>query len=501
MTRLIDPLILGDPLVRRIRGSKDLAISGMTGDSREVREGFLFFALRGEQTDGHRYLEDALRRGASAVVSEQEFPESLMGVFPNACFLTVSDTPQFAAAFSARYYDHAYRSMKTIGITGTNGKTTTASLVQQVLAGTGATTVFIGTTGIEVAGHHRHTDYTTPPAWELHRILHDGVRAGAGYAVMEVSSHALKLKRVHGMVFDAAVFTNLTHEHMELHGTMEDYYRTKLELFCQLGPDRPGLINADDAFGRRILSEYKGNGRLFDYGMSASFLKIISIRSDAGPRRQSIQLERGGRPVRVEVPLAGLYNAYNAVAAFEALCRIGLAPDEAAANLGRIQAVEGRLNWFRAGNFDVVIDFAHTPDGLENLLKTVSSVRDSSGRLITVFGCPGSRDASKRPLMGKLACDYSDWVIVTSDDVHYEDPESIVHDILQGSDRSKCTAIVDRREAIRQALREARKGDCVVIAGRGHERYQYVRNEKVPFLDRAVLEEEAADLGYRVAAT
>jgi UDP-N-acetylmuramoyl-L-alanyl-D-glutamate--2,6-diaminopimelate ligase len=282
---------------------------------------------------------------------------------------------------------------------------------------------------------------------------------------------------------------------------MEDYYRTKLELFCQLGPDRPGLINADDAFGRRILSEYKGNGRLFDYGMSASFLKIISIRSDAGPRRQSIQLERGGRPVRVEVPLAGLYNAYNAVAAFEALCRIGLAPDEAAANLGRIQAVEGRLNWFRAGNFDVVIDFAHTPDGLENLLKTVSSVRDSSGRLITVFGCPGSRDASKRPLMGKLACDYSDWVIVTSDDVHYEDPESIVHDILQGSDRSKCTAIVDRREAIRQALREARKGDCVVIAGRGHERYQYVRNEKVPFLDRAVLEEEAADLGYRVAAT
>ncbi len=501
MTRLIDPLILGDPLVRCIRGSKSLAISGMTGDSREVREGFLFFALRGEQTDGHRYLEDALRRGASAVVSDQEFPESLMGIFPNACFLTVSDTPQFAAGFSARYYDHAYRSMKTIGITGTNGKTTTASLVHQVLVGAGAATVFIGTTGIDVAGEYRPTDYTTPPAWELHRILHDGVQAGAGYAVMEVSSHALKLRRVDGMVFDAAVFTNLSHEHMELHGTMEDYYRTKLRLFYLLRRERPGVINADDTFGRRMMSQYDGDGYLVDYGQDASFLKIVSAESDAGTRRQSIRLVRGGRPVRLEVPLAGLYNAYNAVAAFETLCRVGLPPDEAAERLGRTQAVEGRLNWFRAGEFDVVIDFAHTPDGLDNLLRTVSSLRASGGRLITVFGCPGSRDASKRPLMGKLACDYSDRVIVTSDDVHYEDPESIVQDILQGSDRSKCTAIVDRREAILHSLREARKGDCVVIAGRGHERFQYVKDQKVPFSDRAVLEEEAASLGYRVAAT
>lgn len=490
MNRLLSELIISQPLVINVKGPTDILIAGFNSDSRLIRPQEMFFALAGEQRDGNAFIENAITQGASAIVSQQ-FPAIIR---PGIAYIQVSDVHQFVAETAARFYQTGAVDMTMIGVTGTNGKTTIATLIHHFLTSFSQSSVFIGTTGIQVAGSYYATDYTTPPAFEIHRIIREGYDRGARFLVMEVSSHALKLKRVWGMVFDAAIFTNLTHEHRELHPTMEDYFQVKSKLFDMLKPGGFALINTDDPYGEKIFKRCQISKKIaLDYGKKANTYKLTGSAFDRASRLQKIHLLRDGAHEILQTRLIGEYNAYNVLAVYATMNQFGFDFKKIQSTLPLLPGIDGRFEWLQAGDFSVVIDFAHTPDGLEKLLTAVKSVRDK-GRIITIFGCPGSRDPSKRPLMGAMASRLSDFVIITTDDVHYEEPEAIIHDIIEGMATEHYAAIEDRRTAIAEGLKMAKTGDIVVIAGRGHERFQYIKNEKKPFVDKEVLKEEAAKL-------
>lgn len=490
MKKHLSEIITGS--VTQIHGSADSTVTGFSSDSRQIASGNMFFAVKGEQTDGNKHIDSAVKNGASVVVSENNWT----GYCP-VTYLQVTDIFAYMAESSALFYDTNSPPIKMIGVTGTNGKTTTAHFINEVLKSLSIRTVFVGTIGIEICGELFHTDYTTPPAFEIHRLIRKGLDLGAEYFVMEVSSHALKFKRILNLKFDAAVFTNLTHEHREIHPTMDDYFQTKQRLFRMLKSDGFGMVNADDPYGKKILSGLS-NLKLRDYGYDAQSIKIVDLKTDRTSGRQTISYESDGKTYRFDIPMPGSYNAYNALAAVATLSGMGFHRTEVHACFQSLPPVPGRMEWYEIDDFYAVIDFAHTPDGIEKLIQAVRSIRQDNGRVITIFGCPGSRDPSKRPLMGKIASDLSDYVIVTTDDIHHEEPDKIIAEIVKGILKSNFESITDRREAIARGLTMAKKGDYLIIAGRGHEKFQYVENLKVPFLDKNVLFEEAERLGFKI---
>lgn len=480
------------PSVKYIHGPTDVWITGFSSDSRQITTNNMFFAVKGEQTDGNKFITAAIKNGAGVIVSESQCLETIPAVY-----VQVDDIYQFMAESSAQFYDTYAPVLTMIGVTGTNGKTTTAFFINEILKSFSVKTVFIGTIGIEICGETFHTDYTTPPSYELHRILRKGLDLGASHVIMEVSSHALKYKRVWGLKFDAALFTNLTHEHREIHSTMEDYFQTKLKLFFMLKANGFGLINSDDEYGKQILSNIK-DFELLDYGYHAKKIKITDLTFDTESRSQTISYETDGDRHVFAIPMIGTYNAYNALAAAETLFGLGFIRKQIHNAFRTIPPVTGRLERYDIGEFHILIDFAHTPDGIEKLIQAVRGIRKGNARIITVFGCPGSRDSSKRPLMGKIASEFSDHVIITTDDIHYEEPEAIIRDIVKGITMNNFETLVDRREAIARGLQIAKAGDFLVIAGRGHEKFQYVKDQKIPFLDKTVLFEEAQRLGLKI---
>lgn len=476
----------------------NIRITGMTSDSREVKPGYLFFALPGTHRDGHKFIQHAVSQGANAIVAAESFDASLTARYPGIAFINADDIRESMALFSSRYYRTDLTRFKIIGITGTNGKSTIAHMINRMIRSRGFKTVLMGTIGIEVAGEIIPTDYTTPPPYDIHRFIRAGADAGAEWIIMEVSSHALKLKRVSGMAFDRAIFTNLTHEHREIHPTMEDYYETKSGLFRMLKPGGAAVINADDDYGKQLIADHKNKASIWDYGQHAAICRISDVRMDREKMIQLIGLTMHQRSFLLKLGMPGLYNAYNACAAFTALQGFGFEPGELAEQIGSIGPPEGRFQIYRAGECHVVIDFAHTPDGLEKILTSVRELMMPVQNLITVFGCPGDRDKTKRPLMGRIASQLADQVIVTSDDPHFEDPGLVIRDITADMDQTKTRSIIDRREAIHEALSASRKGDWIVIAGRGHERFQYIRDYKNPFHDESVFFEEARKLGMSI---
>lgn len=479
--------------VRRIHGSTDTDVTGFSSDSREIKPGYMFFAIKGEHSDGNKFVSSAVKSGAGVIVSESPFPDGL-----NAAFVEVDDIYQFMAETSALFYETSNPPFTFIGVTGTNGKTTTATFIHEILKTFGCKTIFIGTTGIEIDGEIFHTDFTTPPAFELHRILRRGLDRDVSHIVMEVSSHALKFKRVWGLRFDAAVFTNLTHEHREIHPTMNDYFSAKLRLFSMLKETGFGIINTDDEYGKEILKT-KLSSRLLDYGRHAKDIKLINTTFDPQNHGQTIRYEAAGKLYDFNIPMIGEYNAYNALAAAQTLVGLGFQRNRIHQAIQSIPAVVGRLEWYEIGGIHVLIDFAHTPDGIQKLIEAVREIRADGAGIITVFGCPGSRDPSKRPLMGQIASYLSDRVIVTTDDIHHEEPDTIIRDIIKGITRDNYEKIVDRRAAIARGLSLAKTGDFLIIAGRGHEKFQYVKDRKIPFRDKDVLLEEAGKAGLEIA--
>jgi UDP-N-acetylmuramoyl-L-alanyl-D-glutamate--2,6-diaminopimelate ligase len=474
-----------------LEGDASARVVDVTHDSRQVEAGWLFVAIRGKKWDGNRFVEDVARRGAVGVISELERPSDFGGGW-----IRVREARRALALVSAEVHGHPSRELKLVGITGTNGKTTTAYLVASVAEAAGVSTALVSTVEYRVAGERTAAPHTTPEASDMERLLRRAVDAGCSVAVMEASSHALDLHRCDALSFEIAAFTNLTRDHLDYHGTMEAYFAAKRRLFDgSLGePPRASVLNVDDEYGARLYEELKATGRrVLRYSLEEEAeVTARGVEFSMGGTRLTLRTPEGEREVLS--PLVGRPHVYNILTAAGCAHAVGLGLEETAAALGSCGGAPGRFERVaHAGDFAVVVDYAHTDDALRNVLRTARDV--AKGRVITVFGCGGDRDRTKRAPMGEAAAGLSDVVIATSDNPRTEDPEAILRDVEEGlrSTGLPYLKITDRREAIFRAVAQARAGDIVVIAGKGHEDYQIVGTEKRHFDDREVAREALAE--------
>jgi len=474
-------------------------IGGVQYDSRKVQPGELFVAMRGESTDGNRYIDTAIAAGAAAVVSDSatEVPRE------NVAWAQVPHGRRALARISANFYRRPAEKLTLTGITGTNGKTTTSFLVEAMLRAAGRGTVMVGTIDYHIAGRTLPAPHTTPESLELNQLFREGLRAGASEAVMEVSSHALAQQRVFGIPYDVAIFTNLTRDHLDYHRDFDEYFAAKRMLFEGVGtePPRVAVINMDDEYGRRLVEFSRARGsRVFTYGLAAGDFRAENVQ--LSPQGTQFDLVTPEGKAGIVSPLIGQVNVYNLTAAAAAALARGCSLPQVREGAAAVGRVPGRFEQVNAGQgFAVVVDYAHTDDALRNLTSIARdfvSRNGSQGRVITVFGCGGDRDRNKRPLMGEAAGRGSDFVVLTSDNPRSEDPLAVIIDALVGLQKTGARYVVepDRRRAIAQALREARAGDIVLIAGKGHEKTQTTRDGVFPFDDVEVAREALATLGH-----
>ena len=470
-------------------GLADPEISSLCYDSRSVAPGSLFFALPGSKTDGAQFMQQAVAQGAAALVSERSLSE-------NSCPLVVVENARRAMADIAdAFFEHPSRSLKCIGVTGTNGKTTTTFLIRHILDHASMHCGLIGTIKYLVAGEERPAPHTTPESIDLQQILAELRDTGSRAAAMEVSSHAIMQRRVQGVEFDAAIFTNLTQDHLDYHGTMEAYYSAKADLFNALAGQkikRPrAIINSDDRYGQRLIDECSKKLKVLTFGRNVhADFRASAIRQEPGGT--TFALEARGKSYLVRLPLIGLFNVYNALAAIAACVTCGVEPRKVVEALAVAPQVPGRLERVPAKrHFQVYVDYAHTDDALRNVLRTLRELNPA--RLIAVFGCGGDRDRAKRPLMAAAAAELADHIILTSDNPRTEDPEQILQDMETGIRGHAHDKIPNREAAIRRAIELAGPGDIILIAGKGHEKFQQFADSKVPFDDVAVADRAISD--------
>jgi UDP-N-acetylmuramoyl-L-alanyl-D-glutamate--2,6-diaminopimelate ligase len=477
----------------------DADIQGVAYDSRKVRPGFLFVAMRGESSDGNRFIEAAIRAGAAAVVSD-----SASASPANVAFARVARGRRALAVVSANFYGRPAGRLKLTGVTGTNGKTTTTFLIEHILRAAGRSVVMIGTIEYHVAGQILAAPHTTPESLELNATFAEAVQAGATEAVMEVSSHALEQGRVYGLHYDVAVFTNLTRDHLDYHQTMESYFAAKAKLFLGDGAPSPAaaVVNVDDEYGRKLRDTALENGsEIISYGLHESTATAEEIAYSATGTRFRLRL--GDEAIDCDSRLIGEINVYNVLAASSAAYARGCTLEQIQEAIATFERVPGRFERVDCGQpFIVVVDYAHTDDALRNLTRIARQVlakQKPGGRAITLFGCGGDRDRAKRPLMGRAAGEGSDFVVLTSDNPRSEDPQAIIADALPGLLQTGTRHAVepDRRQAIALAIAESRPGDIVLIAGKGHEKYQITREGTFPFDDVQIAKEALAKLGYK----
>jgi UDP-N-acetylmuramoyl-L-alanyl-D-glutamate--2,6-diaminopimelate ligase len=471
------------------RAGPNASISSVDYDSRRVAPGTLFVAMRGETTDGNQYIAKAIELGAAAVVTDSsEALDEAMRRWPEATIAQVPHGRNALALIAANFLGHPERQLKLSGITGTNGKTTTAFLLDAILNHADRKTVLIGTIEYHVAGAVLPSPHTTPESRDLLALFRDGVHAGASEAVMEVSSHALSQGRVYGLGFDVAAFTNLTRDHLDFHGTMEHYFAAKRKLFdgSLSTPPRIAVLNVEDHYGAELaLTAREAGSEVFPYGVGAGEFRaeVVSMAASG----MSFQLQSPLGAVEIRTRLTGKVNVYNLLAASACAVGRGLTLEEVAAGVASLTHVPGRFQSVGAGQpFTVIVDYAHTDDALRNLIALARDfVKERGGRVITLFGCGGDRDRTKRLLMGKAAGEGSDFVVLTSDNPRSEDPEEILRDVLPGLEatHAKYVMEVDRATAIQLAMDEAHAGDIVLLAGKGHEKTQTLRNGTIPFDD------------------
>ncbi len=475
IARISDVVVSGNPRV---------PISGIAYDSRAVETGSLFVAIKGEKADGNRYVGAAIRRGAAAFASES-VPGEGMGIPA----LKVADARKFLAEAALVFFEDPTRQLELAAVTGTNGKTTATFLLDSIFRHAKLNSCLAGTIGMRIGEHPFPSLHTTPEAPDLLSFLRRAVDEGCTHGTLEVSSHALVFKRVYGARFAVGIFTNLTPEHLDFHRDMESYYRAKRLLFASEGGNRieHAVINVDDTYGRRLAAEV--TCPVVRYGFTAEAdVHVLSQESRIDGCRLNIATPGGELTVRSH--LAGRPNIYNIMASIGAAFRMGIEPDRISDGIEALEGVPGRMERVDLGQaFSVIVDYAHTPDALENLLKTLSAL--SHGKVITVFGCGGDRDRTKRPVMGEIAGRMSSLAVATSDNPRSEDPSAILAEIEPGLRKASARyeLIPDRRKAIEFALSEARQGDLVVIAGKGHEDCQIIGTEVCPFDDRAVARE------------
>ncbi|MBI3280643.1 MAG: UDP-N-acetylmuramoyl-L-alanyl-D-glutamate--2,6-diaminopimelate ligase [Acidobacteria bacterium] len=484
----LDGVALKSEIPANVSGA---TLAGLDYDSRRVAPGFLFFAFPGANVDGRLFAGQAMEKGALATVSELPPPVEIQ--YP---WIQVQHGRRALALSAGNYYSHPDRRLSVTGVTGTNGKTTTTYLIDSILRCAGKTTALVGTIEYHIAGERRKAVNTTPESLDLFRIFDDLARAGGTHATMETSSHALALSRVYGIYFHTGVFTNLTRDHLDFHKSMEGYFAAKQLLFTGQGAAAPrfAVVNRDDAYGRAL--QFKPETEVLWYGLeegaTARAQKISS--SFAGLR---FEVQYAGRAYPLESTLVGQINVYNVLAAWCTALSYGIDPAVIARGLAECRAVPGRFERVEEGQpFLVIVDYAHTDDALRNAITVARGM--TAGRVITVFGCGGDRDRAKRPLMGMAAAEMSDFVVLTSDNPRSEDPLAIMNDALVGIRRFDTPHLAepDREKAIRKAIETAEPGDVVVIAGKGHETYQVLKDTTIPFDDREVARGVLRSFGY-----
>src|SRR5579864_2049878 len=480
--------------------SGDPGVSSVEYDSRRVKPGCAFVAMKGETSDGNRFIDQAIAAGAVAVVTDSSSQNPREGV----AWAVVPHGRRALSRLSANFYKRPAERIAITGITGTNGKSTTAFLLESILTAAARKSALIGTIEYHVAGKALPAPHTTPESLDLNRLFREALDGGATEAVMEVSSHALAQERVFGIPFDVAVFTNLTRDHLDYHNSMEEYFAAKQVLFAGCGTKGPrvAVINVDDEYGMQLAKFCKGRSEVITYGLSKADFHAAKIEIDA----HGTQFDLIGPydAVYVDSPLIGRVNVYNILAAGAAAYARGCQSEAIAEGVGNLGRVPGRFERVDCGQpFTAIVDYAHTDDALRNLTSLAREfVKQAGGRVITVFGCGGDRDRSKRPVMGEAAGKGSDFVVLTSDNPRSEDPLAIINDAAVGLQRSGAKYITepDRRAAIQLALGEARTGDIVLIAGKGHEQVQITRAGTIPFDDRRVAAEALRALGYDCAS-
>lgn len=469
-----------------ITGDTDTEITGVNIDSRLIAASQLFVAMKGTQVDGHQFISKAIEQGAAAVLCE-DMPES---VAAGVTFVQVTSTEDAAGKVATLFYGDPSRKLKLVGVTGTNGKTTVATLLYNMFRAMGYKCGLLSTVCNYIEDEAIAADHTTPDPIELNQLLHRMVEAGCEYAFMECSSHAIAQRRISGLSFVGGIFTNLTRDHLDYHKTFENYRNAKKSFFDGLPKTAFAITNADDRNGMIMVQNTKATVKTYSTRVAADFKgKLLECHFEG------MYLEIDGREVGVQ--FIGKFNVSNLLAVYGAAVMLGKRPEDVLVVLSTLHSVRGRLEPIHcAAGYTAIVDYAHTPDALANVLNAIHEVLDGKGKVITVCGAGGNRDKGKRPLMAQEAVRQSDKVIITSDNPRFENPQDIINDMLEGLNsrqREKVLSIVDRREAIRTACMLAHKGDVVLIAGKGHEDYQEIQGVKHHFDDREVVEQLAVN--------
>jgi len=479
--------ILYKVALTQVVGPTDIVISAIQFDSRKVADGTLFVAVKGTQVDGHNYINQCIEKGATAIICEA-IPENLK---KGVTYLGVKDSAEALGIMAANFYDQPSTKLKLVGITGTNGKTTTATLLFNMFRKLGYKVGLISTVQNQINETVIPSTHTTPDALELNKILADMLAQGCTHCFMEVSSHSVVQRRIAGVSFTGAVFTNITHDHLDFHKTFNEYIKAKKKFFDDLPASAFALVNKDDPHGMVMLQNTKAKKKTFALKNAADYKCKVMESTLTG-----LVLSIDGREVWTK--LIGAFNAYNLLGIYATAVLLGENKEEVLKIISSLDAVEGRFQYVKAPNGTIgIVDYAHTPDALENVLSTINDVRTPQEKIITVVGCGGDRDKTKRPVMAAIACEKSDKVIITSDNPRSEDPMEIIHEMEKGVNpvhKKKSISIADRREAIKTACHMAQKGDIILLAGKGHEKYQEIKGVKHPFDDMEILSENLKTL-------
>lgn len=478
--------LINSAAIINVTGNINIPVAGITSDSRKVEKGYLFVAINGFNFNGHKFINDAINRGASAVIVEGK--ENISDEFfsqSQAVKIEVADSRIALAEISHNFYEEPSKKLKLIGVTGTNGKTTTTYFIKSILETAGFKTGLIGTIINMVGDTEIPSLLTTPEANDLNELLHQMYIEGCEYAVMEVSSHSLVLNRVHSLQFAAAVFTNITSDHLDFHESFENYFAAKQILFNALPDTSIGIYNLDDKNSINYVSDAKA--KLMSYGKTfgTDFLMSDITYSVEGTR---FKLKNKNSDYFLSTSLIGEFNAYNASAAFAVTTALGINPETASSGVKATRQVPGRFEVVGSGDKKAIIDYSHTADSLEKALQALNELVKDDRPIYTVFGCGGNRDKSKRPVMGKIASSLSTHVVVTSDNPRFEEPDAIIQEIVAGIEKQNYIVEPDREKAIKKAIEESEDSAVILIAGKGHEPYQEIKGVRNHFSDKEITE-------------
>ena len=473
--------LLNNVRITASRGDMTTSVTNVVFDSRKITDGCLFVAIKGKTSDGHQFISNAIAAGAAAIVCENDPDQQT-----NVPWITVRNSSHALGEIASNFYDNPSRKLKLIGTTGTNGKTTVTTLLFKLFSALGYRCGMLSTVVNKIVDNDIPATHTTPDPVQINYLLTQMLEAGCTHCFMEVSSHAVDQGRIAGLEFSGALFTNITHDHLDYHITFDNYIKAKKGFFDGLSSGAFALVNADDKRGAVMLQNCKARKYSYSLTRMADFHARVITNSIEG-----LELEVAGKPVWFR--LVGDFNAYNLLSVYAAAVLIGESEEKVLTVLSGLTGAEGRFELVLPGSrFTSIVDYAHTPDALQNVLETIVQFRDANGRIISVVGCGGDRDRTKRPLMAAIACKYSDQVILTSDNPRSEEPMAIIQEMKSGvlkQDDRKVMVQADRSEAIKAACMMARDRDIILVAGKGHEKYQEIAGVRYPFDDKQVLEE------------